>query len=71
MDQYQAVEKAYRDVRWRKCIQSGNSGGGHYLLVFALMQAGICCRGLTSPEIEGVAITYLEKNAKEHHESRI
>ena len=61
---YQNVKQAWEDLRRRKCDQTGNSNGAHYLLVFALMQVGISCRGLTNSEIEGEAITYLSKGER-------
>ena len=58
---YEKVLEAYTALRERRCVQSNNSGGAHYLLVYALMQAGISCRGLSNDKIEGLAITFLEK----------
>jgi len=64
MSAYDKVEEKWRLLRARKCIQSGHASGTHYELVYALMAAGVDCRGMSNDEIEGLAISYLARGDK-------
>lgn len=60
--EYNAILDAYNEVLAARSDNFCYARGTHYRLTFALMMAGIDCKGLDSREIEGEAITYLERN---------
>lgn len=64
--QYEKIKTEYERLKRRKSDFTGNSGGCHYLVAYALMAAGIDVRGLDNLSLEGEAERVLSLYGKQY-----